>query len=171
MRCTRGWPDDARTDLARLVRELATPDAGPAPLEQVRPAIDRHFAHADVAQVIESLEHEVHPEYAAWAAETVRLLRTRSPTMLSVTLRQLQLGRSMTLAACFRMELGMAEASFGIGEFREGVRAVLIDKDNAPRWQPARIEDVSPESVAAFFRDPWANSPHPLAGLEEDYGA
>ncbi len=165
------WRDDARTDLARLVRELATPDAGPAPLEQVRPAIDRHFAHADVAQVIESLEHEVHPEYAAWAAETVRLLRTRSPTMLSVTLRQLQLGRSMTLAACFRMELGMAEASFGIGEFREGVRAVLIDKDNAPRWQPARIEDVSPESVAAFFRDPWANSPHPLAGLEEDYGA
>ena len=91
-------------------------------------------------------------EYAGWAGETARLMRSRSPTMLSVTLRQLERGADMSLADCFRMELGMAEHSFVQGDFVEGVRAVLIDKDNAPRWQPGRIEDVSAASIDAFFR-------------------
>jgi len=50
------------------------------------------------------------------------------------------------------------------------VRAVLIDKDNAPRWQPSRIEDVDAASVADFFRDPYAERVHPLSGLEQEYG-
>jgi enoyl-CoA hydratase/carnithine racemase len=72
--------------------------------------------------------------------------------MLSVTLRQLARGAVMNLADCFRMELGMAAHSFIQGDFVEGVRAVLIDKDNAPRWQPGRIEEVAEDSIEAFFR-------------------
>jgi hypothetical protein len=48
----------------------------------------------------------------------------------------------------------------------EGVRAVIIDKDNAPRWHPARIEDVTDGSVDEIFRDPWADTTHPLANLK-----
>ena len=62
--------------------------------------------------------------------QTAQLMRSRSPTMLSVTLRQLQRGAALGLADCFRMELGMAAHSFEQGDFLEGVRAVLIDKDN-----------------------------------------
>ena len=67
--------------------------------------------------------------------------------MLSVTLRQLQRGASLSLADCFRIELGMAAQSFEQGDFPEGVRAVLIDKDNTPRWQPSRVEDVTDEKA------------------------
>lgn len=50
----------------------------------------------------------------------------------------------------------------------EGVRAVLIDKDKAPRWNPSRVEDVTEEMVAAFFVDPWAGTLHPFANLEAE---
>ena len=72
----------------------------------------------------------------------------------------------MGLADCFRMELGMAAHAFEQGDFLEGVRAVLIDKDNTPHWQPSRIEDVTDAMIDAFFRDRWRDSEHPLAALE-----
>ena len=62
----------------------------------------------------------------------------------------------------------MAAQSFVQGDFLEGVRAVLVDKDNAPRWQPAAIEAVSEDAIDAFFRDRWPAASHPLAGLERD---
>jgi enoyl-CoA hydratase/carnithine racemase len=164
-------PPSVLSRLVRLMREFAPPSStDSASLAALRPAIDLHFAQSDVAAILTSLEHEVRPEYAGWAAETVRVLRSRSPLMLEVTLHELHLGKSLPLADCFRMELGMAEASFAGSEFREGVRAVLIDKDNAPRWQPSRIEDVDAASVADFFRDPYAPRVHPLIGLEQEYG-
>jgi hypothetical protein len=64
------------------------------------------------------------------------------------------------------MEFGMARQCFEQGDFIEGVRALVIDKDNAPRWRPARIEDVSAAHVQAIFKDPWEGAVHPLAQLE-----
>ena len=66
-----------------------------------------------------------------------KLMRSRSPTMMAVALRQLQRGKNMELSDCFRMELGMVEQAFQHGDLIEGVRALIIDKDNAPRWNPA----------------------------------
>ena len=87
-------------------------------------------------------------------------------TLLGVTLRQLQRGATLSLADCFRMELGMAAHAFEQGDFLEGVRAVLIDKDNHPRWQPRRIEDVTDAMIDAFFTERWRGAHHPLAALE-----
>jgi hypothetical protein len=86
--------------------------------------------------------------------------------MMAVTARQLERGKAMDLADCFRMELGMVLHCFVQGDFREGVRAVLVDKDNAPRWNPARIEDVTEEMIAAFSSTPGRVQAHPLADLE-----
>jgi hypothetical protein len=86
--------------------------------------------------------------------------------MLSVSLRQLQRGRALSLADCFRMELGMVRQCFVQGDFIEGVRALIIDKDGAPRWQPDRIEASATADVEAFFQDHWAGGAHPLANLE-----
>jgi hypothetical protein len=87
--------------------------------------------------------------------------------MLAVALRQLQRGRTMSLADCFRMELGMVRQCFVQGDFLEGVRALIIDKDNSPHWSPSRTEDVTEAMVEAFFRDRWAGSIHPFGALEE----
>ena len=153
-----------RSDLERLLKRLAA-SAGDAPLAKLRPAIEQHFAAAGIAELLASLERESRPEYAQWAAETRKLLLARSPTMLAVTLRQMHLGRSMNLADSLRLELGMVRQCFVHGDFMEGVRAVIVDKDNAPKWRPPRIEDVTPASVDAIFRDPWSVGEHPLANL------
>jgi enoyl-CoA hydratase/carnithine racemase len=121
---------------------------------------------ANVPAVLKSLEGESRPEFAAWARQTIDLMHTRSPTMLAVTWEQLKRGRSMSLAACLRMELGLVRQAFFQGDFMEGVRAVIVDKDNAPVWRPTRIDEVTDEMVAAMFTDPWAGAEHPLAHLE-----
>ena len=159
-------PKAARAALNLLLRELSS-DAGSAPLAAMRPAIDEHFAAASVPALMESLLGEQRPEYRDWAQQTAALIATRSPTMLAVTMKQLQLGRSMSLAECLRMEIGMAQQCFAQGDFIEGVRAMIIDKDNKPIWRPNRIADVTPAAVAAIFANPWMGSVHPLAHLEQ----
>jgi len=72
----------------------------------------------------------------------------------------------MELADCFRMELGMIEQCFEQGDFIEGIRALLIDKDNSPRWQPMRLDDGNDASVEALFPRRWRARSHPLADLE-----
>ena len=157
--------DIGRGAIERFLRGLS--QASPvAPLAALRPAIDLHFAADSVPALLRSLENESRPEFLEWATQTLDLINTRSPTMLAVTLRQLQRGKSMSLAECFRMELGLVSHCFTQGDFIEGVRAMIIDKDNAPAWHPRIIDDVTEDAVAAMFADPWAGARHPLADLE-----
>jgi enoyl-CoA hydratase/carnithine racemase len=160
------WGKDRFADLQRFLQaRAAAPESAPT-LPALRECIDWHFSKASVAAILGSLESETRGVYAAWADDTVKLMRSRSPTLLSVTLRQLQRGASMSLADCFRMELGMAAYAFEQGDFLEGVRAVLIDKDNRPHWRPSRIEDVTDSMIDAWFSERWRGAEHPLAALE-----
>ncbi|MDP9010600.1 MAG: enoyl-CoA hydratase/isomerase family protein [Pseudomonadota bacterium] len=158
--------EDARAAIGGVIETLAHADLPPAPLAALRPAIDEHFAAVSVPAMLESLEGESRPEFLAWARQTVDLINTRSPTMLAVTLEQLKRGKSMSLAECLRMELGLVRHCFIQGDFIEGVRAMIIDKDNAPAWRPPHLEEVTDAAVAAMFTDPWAGATHPLANLE-----
>jgi enoyl-CoA hydratase/carnithine racemase len=165
------WSDSSeawRGDLGRLLRGLATGEAGVAPLASVRPAIDEHFAAASVPDLLKSLDDERRPEYLYWARQTSATIKTRSPTMLAVTLRQLRLGRTMSFADCLRMEISMTQRLAAQGDFIEGVRAVIVDKDNKPKWRPATLAEVTDASVDVFFEDPWGGAPNPLATLEDD---
>ncbi|MEO7742790.1 MAG: enoyl-CoA hydratase/isomerase family protein [Usitatibacter sp.] len=139
--------------------------AGPSELEGLHGAIDRHFAHPTMEEIAASLATEDRVEFRPWAEATLAGLAQRSPTLLKVTLEQLRRGRNMTLADCFRMELGLVNACFDQGDVREGIRARIVDKDNWPRWNPARLEDVDPAAVDAFFAPRWNPGQHPLASL------
>jgi enoyl-CoA hydratase/carnithine racemase len=165
---TLRWSRDHSGDIHGAVRALATANLPEPTLACLRPAIDAHFYRSDVRAVLESLQSESRPAYEEWARHTLELMARRSPLMMAVTARQLERGRAMELADCFRMELGMVLHCFEQGDFREGVRALLVDKDNAPRWNPPRIEDVTEEMIAAFFFDTWAGSTHPLADLQTE---
>ncbi len=143
-----------------------TPSALPtAPLLAHRDAIDNHFALPTVHAIVSALELEA----TSWATETAALLRKRSPLMLHVTLEQVRRGRTMELADNLRMERGLMRHAFhlrpGASETVEGIRALAIDKDQQPRWNPPRIEDVTPEMVQAFFESPWPAHAHPLRNL------
>jgi len=123
-------------------------DPGPATLAEHRSTIDRCFAAPTVEDILSNLDADGTP----WARETASLLRQKSPTSLKVTLRQLEIGRKLTsFADAMRMEYRLARHFMAAADFYEGIRAAVIDKDQAPRWQPASLASVSDEDVARYF--------------------
>jgi enoyl-CoA hydratase/carnithine racemase len=134
-------------------------------LEPIRPAIDEHFGRDSVGAIIESLGTEGRSRYTEWAAKTLEALSKRSPTMLAVTLEQLKRGAKMSLAECFRMELNLIYGSFEQGDYIEGIRALIVDKDKNPRWRPTSLAEVTSSAVEAFFAPRWQPEQHPLASL------
>ena len=148
---------------------LADLDVSQAPgtpeLAALRPAIDQHFAHATVEAIVASLEGEQRAEYRDWAARTRAALAKCSPTMLAVTLEQLTRAAKLSLADCLRMELNLVHGCFDQGDFVEGIRALLVEKDNRPRWHPASLAEVTREAVDRFFAPRWTVAQHPLATI------
>ena len=135
-------------------------------LQSARGQIDQYFSLnsvGDIAAALEAADDE-------WARTTAATLRKRSPLMLNVVLEQIRRARGMDLAADLRMERDMVRHCFylrpGQSETVEGIRALAVDKDHAPQWQPGRIEDVTPEMVAPFFISPWPAHAHPLAHFQ-----
>ncbi len=155
---------DPRRALAELGRRLAAPPVR-GELEALRPAIDLHFGRESVAAILDSLDSESRPEYQPWAAKTLALLEERSPTLLRVAFEQLRRGRTLGLAESFRLELNLIHGCFAQGDFVEGIRALIVDKDNAPRWNPRSLAEVTDASVAAFFAPRWPAPEHPLRHL------
>ena len=124
------------------------------------------FGLGDVKAMVAALE----ASGSEWAKETLQVLRQRSPLMLHVVLEQIRRARGVGLADDLRMERDLVHHCFHLrpgaaSETVEGVRALAIDKDHAPKWNPARIEDVTKEQVAAFFQSPWPAHAHPLRAL------
>lgn len=157
--------EDPMAAVDSLRARLAAHDPGPSELAGLRAAIDRHFSAPSVEAIVSSLEAESDPGLIAWADKTRALLAKRSPTLLKVTLEQLRRGAGLGLADCFRMEYGLVQACFAQGDFLEGVRALIVDKDNAPRWNPPSLAEVTDAHVAAFFAPRWDGPAHPLARL------
>jgi len=120
-----------------------------------------------VAAVMASLETDASP----FAQQTLAMMRQRSPLMMCVTREMLVRGEALGVADCLRMERALVRRTFEHGEVIEGVRALVIDKDNAPRWNPPRLADVTPEMVAAFFAPVWPGHAHPLRDLVDPAGA
>jgi len=161
------WPGNGDTVLATLRRALvpASPvTAADAPLLKVLPALLRHFrADATPAEILRGLAAEQDACCADWAAKTATLLRARSPRMTAVTRELLLRGRRLDLADCFRTELDVVSHAFTDGDFFEGVRALIVDKDQTPRWRVASHDEVDAQAVRAFFESPWQSKRHPLA--------
>ena len=139
------------------------PEANPANsrLATNRSAIDLHFSGNTVAEIISSLAGDV----SEFATKTHSILHKRSPLMMCVTLEQIRRGAKMNVADCLKMERTMVRHCFEHGEVIEGVRALVIDKDYAPQWNPARLDQVMPEMVEGFFKSAWPDYAHPLKDL------
>lgn len=143
------------------------------------PAVSAEFAHAcaqadmffgadSVQAIVDALEAATDN---AWAQQTAAELRKRSPLLLCVVLEQIRRARHMPLDEELCMERDLMRhclftAHLGrtavTSEMVEGVRALVVDKDNAPRWRPARIEDMMADAVQPFFVSPWPVAMHPL---------
>ncbi|MBA4254560.1 MAG: 3-hydroxyisobutyryl-CoA hydrolase [Polaromonas sp.] len=150
---------------------VSTKLIAPTPIyKSARSQIDEYFSLGTVPEILAALERGT----STFATETAAVLRQRSPLMLHVVLEQVRRARKMGLADDLRMERDMVRHCFhavhlgrsgASSETVEGIRALAVDKDHAPRWHPARAEDVTPDMVAPFFQSPWPAHAHPLADL------
>jgi len=150
--------------LREAIARFAAPfdgGAGPATLQTERDSIERHFSAPSVAAIMASLEGDDAP----FAQKALAAMRQRSPLMMSVTHELLKRGATMDVADCLRMERTLVRHNFAHGEVLEGVRALVIDKDNAPRWNPPGIADVDAGMVERFFEPVWPAHAHPLRHL------
>ncbi|MCQ4315889.1 enoyl-CoA hydratase/isomerase family protein [Stutzerimonas zhaodongensis] len=145
------WKTPAEDALTALLKDMGSTELPDAPFETLAPAIEQHFAHDTVIAIRQSLAGENRPEYRDWAAETLKVIDSRSPLSVSVTLEMLRRGRTLSLAECFAMELHLDRQWFDGGDIIEGVRALIVDKDKNPRWNPPTLDEVTSERVAAFF--------------------
>jgi enoyl-CoA hydratase/carnithine racemase len=145
------WHDTPLKDLQSLLATLAVQQMPDAPLSALRPAIDHFFAQPDVPSIVEQLRQVTVADSHAWAVSTADLLETRSPLAMGVTLEMLRRGRELPLEQCFALELHLDRQWFERGDLIEGVRALLIDKDKTPRWNPPTLQALDAEHVASFF--------------------
>ncbi|MFZ1487285.1 enoyl-CoA hydratase/isomerase family protein [Nostocoides sp.] len=124
------------------------PDAGRAPLAAARGWIDACFAGTDAGVIVQRLAG--HPDPGARSCAAV--LRERSPLAVCVSLERIRrAARESDLGESLDVDARVARGMLAAGDFVEGVRAKLVDRDNAPRWRHARIEQVPRDEVEAVF--------------------
>ena len=139
-------PGEARAQVdAALARFTADP--GPATLPALQPAIDRCFGGDSVEEIIDALGRED----GGWAAEALAAMKRASPLSLKITFRQLQLGRGMDIETALALEYRMTQHVMAGHDFFEGIRALLVDKDQKPRWEHASLAAVSAAEVERYF--------------------
>jgi enoyl-CoA hydratase len=130
-----------------LLTELEV-DAGRPPVAQHQDEIARLFAGDSVEAIVAALS----VAGTDWAREQLAILATKSPQTMKVAFRQLQLGRAMTsFADNMAMEYRIGARVVQRHDFLEGVRAVIVEKDNAPKWDPPTLEGVTKATLDAIF--------------------
>jgi len=141
-----GAAEERRRQVDAMLARFAG-DPGPAGLPALRADIDRCFGGASVEEIVEALRRETAP----WAKEALAHMERASPLSLKITFHQLGLGRGMDIEAALALEYRMTQHVMQGHDFFEGIRALLVEKDNAPRWQHASLEAVSAGEVARYF--------------------
>ena len=136
--------------MVERVLDLFASEPGVSGLEAERKAIDRCFAPDSVEGILAALA----AEGSDWAAEARTKMERGSPTSLKVTFRQLREGAALDFDSALRMEFRLSQSCVAGHDFPEGIRAAVIDKDSAPDWRPARLEDVGEALVERHFARP-----------------
>jgi len=131
------------------ILEALDAPAGEAPMAAYRDAIDFHFSHDTVEDILASLE-----QGDDWAREQAAIIRRMSPTSCKLSLMALRMAEDGEIEDALVTEYRMVCAIREGHDFFEGIRAVLIDKDKSPKWQPATFEAVTEEMLARYLLEP-----------------
>ncbi len=133
-------------DVNATIAEYAQ-DSGMAPLQGQKKLIGSHFRKVSVQAIFDSLA----ADNSEWAIKTLKTLKQKSPTSLLITHRQMIAGVGLSFEAAMRLEYRIVNRIVQGSDFLEGTRAVVIDKDMNPQWQPATLGEVSKVDIDAYF--------------------
>ena len=136
--------DGAAVDAAIAAETEATDDA---PLAELQGPIDAAFSADSVDDILQRLDADA----SEWATKMAETIRSKSPLSTRVAFGQIRAGAELDFEDCMSLEFRLTNRFMAAPDFYEGVRAVVIDKDQAPKWQPASLDAVTDEQVAAYF--------------------
>jgi len=145
--CELDWSDDAHADVDKLSRQFKM-QAGRSSLADHQDAIECGFSQDSVSGILAVLAERDDE----WSQKVVKTLNKKSPLSLCLTLEQLNRASQMDLAQALIMEYRMVSHLMTQHDFYEGVRALLVDKDKNPHWQPSSLADVNEDLVQAYFK-------------------
>lgn len=153
-------------DIRIPIRDFATTFASEIKISECHLAkqqigIDLAFSKKSLPEIIETLQ-SINNDFSI---KTLEVMMKRSPLLMAVTLEQLRRTTHSSVADCLRLERTMVRHCFKHGEVLEGVRALVVDKDNAPNWSPQTIAEVDNEMINQFFQEVWPIYAHPLKNL------
>lgn len=131
---------------AEVLATLSMTPADAGNLPELRTSIDRCFSCGSVETILEALGQE-----RAWGSDVTASMGAKSPTSTKLAFHQLRQGRTLGFDDCMRMEFRMVDRVIDGHDFYEGVRATIIDKDNAPKWRPDTLSAVREDEIADYF--------------------
>lgn len=143
-------------DVTATIADFGAP-VDRASLAEHSAAIERCFS----VPTVEAIQAALEADGSAWSTNARAAMGEKSPLCQKVALRQLQRGGALDFEGCMVMEFRLSQRAMAAPDFYEGVRAAVIDKDRAPKWQPASLGAVSDEAVEAWFA--------PLPGGDLDF--
>jgi enoyl-CoA hydratase/carnithine racemase len=160
-----GWSGVANTDADRLTALLAAHEvlAEPGSLQKQRQTIARACSGVNLEEIAAAIT--AIDEDDAWLRTAQTTLAAGAPGSARLAFDLQRRAETLSLADTFRREYGVSLHCAAHGDFAEGIRALLIDKDRKPRWNPATLAEATPAWSELFFTAPWADDRHPLADL------
>ncbi|MEH7456101.1 enoyl-CoA hydratase/isomerase family protein, partial [Bacillus sp. JJ1127] len=138
---------DVHTTLKEIIHKFATTPNTESDLASLLEEIDKYFSFHTIEEIIHSLEKD----NGTFALKTRETLLSKSPFSLKVTLKQLSDGKNKSIEECFATDLILAKNFMRHEDFFEGVRSVVVDKDQNPQYKYKQLSDVSDEEVNRFF--------------------
>jgi enoyl-CoA hydratase len=150
--CEGAQPDEALAAFARTASDLGADEAPLAARSEICADV---FGKDTLEEVLAALEATAgEGADGEWAAKQLSAIRTKSPTSVALAFAQLRKGADLDFEACMRLEHRIVSHILKGHDFYEGVRAVIVDKDNQPDWKPQRIADVQPADIERYFQLP-----------------
>lgn len=133
------WPETLLSDLGG--------EAGAAPIAGNRESIDRCFSAGSVDEIMDRLRGEA----GEWAENALAAMGRMSPTALKIAFRQIREGRDLDFEDCMMLEFRLSQRVIPGHDFREGVRALLVDRDMSPHWAPPTLAEVTDDAIEGVF--------------------
>lgn len=146
--------------LENISKETETPES----------QTQNHHSFIKKFEGIDSLEEfkEIllqYPDKDEWINTGIKSFEAGSPSSAHIIFRQLKEGKGLSLEEVFQFELNLSCQCCIHPDFAEGVRALLVDKDQSPKWQPATLDDITKEWIDSYFTPLWPREEHPLKNL------
>lgn len=143
---SRDDPQSVCRQVESILKQYAH-DHGSAPIAENRGEIDTIFGADTIGEVMVKIEQSL----SDFAVKTLKMIKTKSPMALAVTFKQIREGAMLDLASDLIMEFRLSQRMVEKPDLFEGVRAVIVDKDQNPRWAQAEVGQVDPRDVDGFF--------------------